>query len=154
MGRKDYVEAEIDFEGLAAALKREEPPRVSAAEILERIRVPLRDAWGRGVPAERLCAIAKEYGVRLSRRSMSFWLRTGKLPKRGVRVDKTAGRDGFLAEEGENAVPEAGQENAAERGTGEGGGEGDGENRGSDARAGTQAQGAGSRKGEGGKAEE
>ena len=85
----------IDFEAIEGKLGKLEPPKLTLAEVMERLREKLKAQQARGVTVAQLREVLKGYGIELGEKTLRKFLETGELPvKKPVRGKVEAATDG------------------------------------------------------------
>ena len=78
MAARHYIEADLDFGGIESDLARLLPPRLSLAEVLERLDGKLRAGQARGVTVAQLRGVLNAHGIEVSERGLRAHLDRGE----------------------------------------------------------------------------
>ena len=80
MAKEQFVEQQVDFQGIEAAFSDLRPPMLALEEILERLRPKMLGHIERGVRVEQLADALKEKGIDVGARRLRVYLERGELP--------------------------------------------------------------------------
>lgn len=80
---KEFVEAEIDFEGVTRDLSRLAPPKVTMEQILGRLRETLLEQKAKGVTVKQMCDVLQGHAINVSERRLRNFIETGELGRGG-----------------------------------------------------------------------
>ena len=101
---KEFIEAEVDFEGVAKDLSKLVPPKVTMEQILGRLRDTLLEQKAKGVTVKQMCDVLKEHAINVSERKLRYFIETGELgpgrPPAGVAPDRAKLPEGREFESG------------------------------------------------------
>ena len=100
MPAKRFNEADIDFDAIDGELAKLVPPKLSLADVLDRLRKRLIEQQAKGVTVAQMHEVLKSGGIDITERSLRTFLDKGVLP--GRKVAKAA--RSMVSEEGSDSV--------------------------------------------------
>ena len=84
MPAKRFNEADIDFDAMDGELAKLVPPKLSLADVLDRLRKRLIEQQAKGVTVAQMHEVLKSGGIDITERSLRTFLDKGVLPGRKV----------------------------------------------------------------------
>ena len=84
MPAKRFNEADIDFVALDGELAKLVPPKLSLADVLDRLRKRLVEQQAKGVTVAQMNEVLNACGIDITERSLRTFLDKGVLPGRKV----------------------------------------------------------------------
>ena len=84
MPAKRFNEADIDFDAIDGELAKLVPPKLSLADVLDRLRKRLIEQQAKGVTVAQMHEVLKSGGIDITERSLRTFLDKGVLPGRKV----------------------------------------------------------------------
>ena len=84
MPAKRFNEADIDFAAIDGELAKLVPPKLSLADVLDRLRKRLVEQQAKGVTVAHMHEVLKSGGIDITERSLRTFLDKGVLPGRKV----------------------------------------------------------------------
>ena len=84
MPAKRFNEADIDFDAIDGELTKIVPPKLSLADVLDRLRKRLIEQQAKGVTVAQMHEVLKSGGIDITERSLRTFLDKGVLPGRKV----------------------------------------------------------------------
>ena len=84
MPAKRFNEADIDFDAIAGELAKLVPPKLSLADVLDRLRKRLVEQQAKGVTVVQMHEVLKSGGIDITERSLRTFLTKNVLPGRKV----------------------------------------------------------------------
>ena len=84
MPAKRFNEADIDFDAIDGELAKLAPPKLSLADVLDRLRKRLVEQQAKGVTVVQMHEVLKSGGIDITERSLRTFLDKGVLPGRKV----------------------------------------------------------------------
>ena len=84
MPAKRFNEADIDFDALDGELAKLVPPKLSLADVLDRLRKRLVEQQAKGVTVAQMHEVLNAGGIAITERSLRTFLTKGVLPGRKV----------------------------------------------------------------------
>ena len=84
MPAKRFNEADIDFDGIDGELAKLVPPKLSLADVLDRLRKRLVEQQSKGVTVAQMHEVLNAGGINITERSLRTFLTKGVLPGRKV----------------------------------------------------------------------
>ena len=84
MPAKRFNEADIDFNAIDGELAKLVPPKLSLADVLDRLRKRLVEQQTKGVTVAQMHEVLKSGGIDITERSLRTFLDKGVLPGRKV----------------------------------------------------------------------
>ena len=84
MPAKRFNEADIDFDAIDGELAKLAPPKLSLADVLDRLRKRLVEQQAKGVTVAQMHEVLKSGGIDITERSLRTFLDKGVLPGRKV----------------------------------------------------------------------
>ena len=100
MPARRFNEADIDFDAMDGELAKLVPPKLSLADVLDRLRKRLVEQQAKGVTVAQMHEVLKSGGIDITERSLRTFLDKGVLPGRKV---AEAGR-AMVSEERQRSV--------------------------------------------------
>ena len=102
MSAKRFNEADIDFDAIDGELAKLVPPKLSLADVLDRLRKRLVEQQAKGVTVAQMHEVLKSGGIDITERSLRTFLDKGELPGRKVAeatrtIVSEEGSDPFLS---------------------------------------------------------
>ena len=95
MVRWEFNKSALNFEEIEAKLGKIEPPKLTLAEVMDRLRDKLKAQQARGVTVAQLREVLKGYGIELGEKTLHKYLETGELPvRKAARGKVEAATDG------------------------------------------------------------
>ena len=98
MSSKRFNEADIDFDAIHGEWAKLVPPKLSLADVLDRLRKRLIEQQAKGVTVAQMHEVLKSGGIDITERSLRTFLDKGVLPGRKVAEAARA----MVSEEGED----------------------------------------------------
>ena len=84
MPAKRFNEADINFDAIGGELAKLVPPKLSLADVLDRLRKRLVEQQAKGVTVAQMHEVLKSGGIDITERSLRTFLTKGVLPGRKV----------------------------------------------------------------------
>ena len=84
MPARRFNEADIDFDAIDGELAKLVPPKLSLADVLERLRKRLVEQQAKGVTVAQMQEVLNANGIAITERSLRTFLTKGVLPGRKV----------------------------------------------------------------------
>ena len=81
---KRFNEADIDFDAIDGELAKLVPPKLSLADVLDRLRKRLVEQQAKGVTVAQMNEVLNAGGIAITERSLRTFLTKGVLPGRKV----------------------------------------------------------------------
>ena len=75
----EFIEAEIDFDGVAKELAKLAPPKVTLEQVLGRLRDTMLEQKAKGVTLKQMLAVLEGRGISVSERKLRTFLETGEM---------------------------------------------------------------------------
>ena len=98
MPAKRFNEADIDFDALDGQLAKLAPPKLSLADVLDRLRKRLVEQQAKGVTVGQMQEVLNAGGIDITERSLRTFLDRGALPGKKVAAAARA----MVSEEGKD----------------------------------------------------
>ena len=98
--RRRFNEADIDFDAIDGELAKLVPPKLSLADVLDRLRKRLVEQQAKGVTVAQMHEVLKSGGIDITERSLRTFLTKGVLPGRKVAEAARA----MVSEEGRSVL--------------------------------------------------
>ena len=98
MPAKRFNEADIDFDALDGQLAKLAPPKLSLADVLDRLRKRLVEQQAKGVTVGQMQEVLNAAGIDITERSLRTFLVKGALPGKKVAAAARA----MVSEEGKD----------------------------------------------------
>ena len=84
MPAKQFNEADVDFDAIDGELAKLVPPKLSLADVLDRLRKRLVEQQSKGVTVAQMHEVLNARGIAITERSLRTFLTKGVLPGRKV----------------------------------------------------------------------
>ena len=84
MPARRFNEADIDFDAIDGELAKLVPPKLSVADVLDRLRKRLVEQQAKGVTVAQMHEVLKAGGINITERSLRTFLEKDVLPGRKI----------------------------------------------------------------------
>ena len=75
----EFIEAEIDFDGVAKEIGKLSPAKVSLEQVLTRFRDTMLEQRAKGVTLKQMIAVLEGRGITVGERKLRVFLETGEM---------------------------------------------------------------------------